>query len=402
MHLELCCLKSYLIRSKAYPFYSFFPSLPAGASILQLFSFVPCYHVSFLRYFHSLEKVGFESLNPTSTLESRTAQNNVAIFWDLDNKPPNSFPPFEAAVKLKTAASSFGFVKSMVAYANHHAFTYVPKVVRQQRRERKLLNQLESKGVIKSVEPCLCKVCGRRFYTNEKLVNHFKQIHEREHQKRLNQIESARGSRRVKLVAKYSMKMEKYKNAARDVLTPKVGYGLADELKRAGFWVGTVSNRPQAADVALRDHIVDVMDKRKAKCLVLVSDDSDFVDVLKEAKLRCLKTVVVGDITDGALKRVADAGFSWTEILMGKAKKEAVSVVGKWKDRDILKRLEWKYNPDVERKFYGSNDMFNDETENLDFDSADDGNNADCMNNGVSGAWWELDSDSDVSSSQSE
>ena len=60
----------------------------------------------------------------------------------------------------------------------------------------------------------------------------------------MNQIESARGKMRVKLVAKYSMKMEKYKNAARDILTPKVGYGLADELKRAGFWVHTVSNKP--------------------------------------------------------------------------------------------------------------------------------------------------------------
>ncbi|XWS38505.1 hypothetical protein CRYUN_Cryun19dG0136900 [Craigia yunnanensis] len=334
-------------------------------------------------------------------LASKTAQNNVAIFWDLGNKPPNSFSPFEAAVKLKRAASSFGVVRSMVAYANHHAFRYVPKVVREQRGERKLLNLLENKGVIKSVEPYFCRVCGRRFYTNEKLVNHFKQIHEREHQKRLNQIESARGSGRMKLVAKYSMNMEKYKNAARDVLTPKVGFGLADELKRAGFWVGTVSNRPQAADIALRDHIVDVMDKRKAECLVLVSDDSDSVDVLKEAKLRCLKTVVVGDTNDGALKRVADSGFSWTEILMGRAKKEAVSVVGKWKDRDILKRLELTYNPEVERKLYGSDDMFDDESEDQDFDSNDDGNNADCMHKEDSGAWWQLDSDSDVNTSQS-
>ncbi|PPS19534.1 hypothetical protein GOBAR_AA01033 [Gossypium barbadense] len=351
----------------------------------------------------------------------------------------------------------------MVAYANQHSFSHVPKAVREQRRERKLLNQLENKGVIKSIDPYVCKVCGRRFYTNEKLVNHFKQIHEREHQKRVNQIESARGSRRVKLVGKYSMKMEKYKNAAREVLTPKVGfytneklvnhfkqiherehqkrvnqiesargsrrvklvgkysmkmekyknaarevltpkvgYGLADELKRAGFWVGTVSNRPQAADFALRDHIVDVMDKRKAECLMLVSDDSDFVGVLKEAKLRCLKTVVVGDADDGALKRVADAGFSWTEILKGKAKKEAVSVVGKWKDRDILKKLEWTYDPEVERKFYGSEDMFDEESEDLDFDGSDDGNSSDYMHKEDSGAWWELDTDSDADSSKSQ
>ncbi|KAK8572858.1 hypothetical protein V6N13_048419 [Hibiscus sabdariffa] len=131
------------------------------------------------------------------------------MFWDLDNKPPNSFPPFEATVKMKASASSFGVVRSMVAYSNQRSFSHIPKVVWEQRRERKLLNQLENKGVIKSTEPYICKVCGRRFYTNEKLVNHFKQIHERKHQKRLNPIESARGSRRVNLVGMYSMKMER-------------------------------------------------------------------------------------------------------------------------------------------------------------------------------------------------
>ncbi|KAJ0030893.1 hypothetical protein Pint_13761 [Pistacia integerrima] len=319
--------------------------------------------------------------------EPKTSLNYVGIFWDLDNKPPKAFPPFEAAVKLKKALSSFGVVSYMVAYANSHAFSYVPEVVREQRKERKLLNQLEKKDLIKPVEPYLCRVCGRRFYANEKLVNHFKQIHEREHKKRLNQIESARGKRRLNLVAKYSMKMEKYKRAARDVLTPKVGYGLADELERAGFWVRMVSDKPQAADVALRNHIVEMMDKRKIECLVLVSDDSDFVEVLKEAKLRCLKTVVVGDINDGALKRVADAGFSWRDILMGKAKKEAVSVVGKWKDQNILKRLEWTYNPEVEKNRYQSDD-----------DIVDD-NHTDCIKKEDDGAWWELESsDADATS----
>ncbi|KAG4121484.1 hypothetical protein ERO13_D11G210100v2 [Gossypium hirsutum] len=372
-----------------------FPSINNSVQSIRFKTLNPC--ISLSRLCHFKAKRGFDSLNQTSSV-----QNSVAVFWDLDNKPPNAFPPFEAVVKLKTAASSFGVVRSMVAYANQHSFSYVPKAVREQRRERKLLNQLENKGVIKSIDPYVCKVCGRRFYTNEKLVNHFKQIHEREHQKRVNQIGSARGSRRVKLVGKYSMKMEKYKNAAREVLTPKVGYGLADELKRAGFWVGTVSNRPQAADVALRDHMVDVMDKRKAECLMLVSDDSDFVGVLKEAKLRCLKTVVVGDADDGALKRVADAGFSWTEILKGKAKKEAVSVVGKWKDRDILKKLEWTYDPEVERKLYDSEGMFDDESEDLDFDGSDDGNSSDYIHKEDSGAWWELDTESDADSSKSQ
>ena len=36
-------------------------------------------------------------------------------------------------------------------------------------------------------------------------------------------------------MVEYSMKMEKYMNGARDVLTPKLGYSLADELKQRGF-----------------------------------------------------------------------------------------------------------------------------------------------------------------------
>lgn len=164
-----------------------------------------------------------------------------------------------------------------------------------------------------------------------------------------------------------------------------------------------MSDRPQAADVALRDHMVDLMDKRRAECLVLVSDDSDFVGVLKEAKLRCLKTVVVGDVNDGALKRVADAGFSWQEILMGKAKKEAVSVVGRWKDQDILKRLEWTYNPEEEKtlcgrvagfdNYEGDSNSDDDENEGGDFEGISDDDEADCVEKDTACAWWELNSD---------
>ncbi|XP_049380693.1 uncharacterized protein LOC125845264 [Solanum stenotomum] len=335
-------------------------------------------------HFDSKSHLGFGSLDSP-------IRASVGIFWDLDNKPPKSFPPFDAATKLKQAAGQFGVVRFTVAYANRHAFSYVPPLVRQQRKERKTLNLLEKRGVVKVEDPYICRVCGRRFYTNEKLVNHFKQIHEREQTKRLNQIESARGKMRVKLVAKYAMKMDKYKGAVRDVLTPKVGYGLADDLKRAGFWVRTVSDKPQAADVALRNHLVDVMDKRMVDYVVLVSDDSDFVEVLKEARLRCLKTVVVGDSNDGALKRTADAAFSWQEIMMGKAKKEAVSVVGRWKDRDVLKRLEWTYDPEVEKKLYYS-EVESDDSDGI-FSGEDDKEDigASILKEDAH-EWWKLDS----------
>ncbi|KAG7956835.1 hypothetical protein I3843_11G143800 [Carya illinoinensis] len=371
-------------------------------------------------FFCTIQSKGLQTLNPfiplsvffhseysnhsesSGSSRPKIAHNNVAIFWDLDNKPPNSFPPYEAAAKLKAAASSFGDVRYMVAYANRHAFAYVPQVVREHRRERrKKSNPLKNRGLTKAVEPHLCRVCGRKFYTNEKLVNHFKQIHESEHIKRLNQIESARGARRVKLVAKYSMKMEKYKNASRGILNANLGYSLADELKRAGFWVRTVPDNPQEADAALKSHMVDMMDGRRVECMLLVSDDSDFVDVLKEAKLRCLRTVVVGDMNDGALKRVADVGFSWMEVLMGKAKKQAGSVLGKWRDRDVLKRLEWTYKSEVEKKVYAFEDDVED-IEDKGFEEivrgrVDDNN----IQEEDSSAWWELDSADVMVSSQS-
>lgn len=351
----------------------------------------------FTRYCNCSLRSGYSSLLSWSSAEPRPNRPNVAIFWDLDNKPPNSFPPFEAATKLKVMASSFGSVRHMVAYANSHSFSYVPRVVRERRKERKLVNQLESKGVIRPSEPYLCHVCSRKFSTNDKLINHFRQIHEREHKKRLSQIESARGKRRINLVAKYTMKMDRYRNAARDILTPRVGYGLADELKQAGFWVQTVSDRPQAADIALRNHMIDMMDHRRADCLVLVSDDSGFEGILKEARLRCLKTVVVGDISDGTLKRTADVGFSWKEILMGNAKKGAESVLGRRKDRGILKRSEWKYDSEVEKERY----QFYYETDEdviRDIEGTESG-----MDARVDDArgWWELDSDPDIPSAES-
>ncbi|XP_039131088.1 uncharacterized protein LOC120267480 [Dioscorea cayenensis subsp. rotundata] len=281
-----------------------------------------------------------------ASIANSTTSSSIAIFWDLDNKPPNSIPPYDAAVRLKLAAASFGTLKFAVAYANAHAFRHVPAPIRAQRQDRRTLDRLENAGVYTPSEPYVCRVCGRNFYNHTKFINHFKQLHEREQGKRLRRLESAKGSKRVMLAAKLSMKMEKYRRAERDVLVPKIGYGLADELRRAGVLVRTVDDRPEAADRAIREHMVDTMDRRRVGCLMLVSDDAGFAGVLREARMRCLKTVVVGDEGDGVLKRCADAAFSWKEVSSGKARKEASSVVEKWRDRELLKRLEWRYRPE--------------------------------------------------------
>jgi len=118
-----------------------------------------CWHIyGGLRYCHSGSEWGkSQKLNPNEK------PNRVGLFWDLDNKPPNAIPPYEVANKLRIAASSFGIVRYMVAYANSHTFSHVPQSVREKRKERELLYRLENKGVIKPNEPYRVGFVGESF-----------------------------------------------------------------------------------------------------------------------------------------------------------------------------------------------------------------------------------------------
>lgn len=96
---------------------------------------------------------------------------------------------------------------------------------------------------------------------------------------------------------------------------PKVGYGLAAELRRAGVFVKTVQDKPQAADWALKRQMVHSM-SRGIDWLFLVSDDSDFSEMLRRAREADLGTVVVGD-WDRALGRHADLWVPWSGVENG-------------------------------------------------------------------------------------
>ncbi|XP_022714417.1 uncharacterized protein LOC111318786 [Durio zibethinus] len=241
-------------------------------------------------------------------------QEKVVILWDLDNKPPRG-PPYEAALALKKMAENFGEVVDMSAYANRHAFIHLPPWVLQERRERKSLDILERKGIVTPSELYICGVCGRKCKTNLDLKKHFKQLHERERQKKLNRMKSLKGKKRQRFKERYISGNHKYNEAARSLVTPKVGYGLARELRRAGVYVKTVEDKPQAADWALKRQMQHSM-SRGIDWLFLVSDDKDFVDMLKRAKEANLGTVVVGD-WNRALGRHADLWVSWIGVENG-------------------------------------------------------------------------------------
>ncbi|XP_058725016.1 uncharacterized protein LOC131596395 [Vicia villosa] len=255
-------------------------------------------------------------------------QNKVVVLWDLDNKPPRG-PPYDAALSLKTLAQRFGELTDISAYANRHAFIHLPQWVLNQRRERKSLDILERKGIVNPSEPYLCSVCGRKCKTNVDLKKHFKQLHQRERQKKLNRLKSLKGKKRQKYKERFVSGDQKYNDAVREIVTPRVGYGLAAELRRAGVFVKTVEDKPQAADWALKKQMMHSM-SRGIDWLFLVSDDSDFSEMLRKAREANLGTVVVGDV-DRALGRHADLWVPWNAVENGEVLD--MDLVAKSRDR---------------------------------------------------------------------
>ncbi|GLT34216.1 hypothetical protein SLA2020_087430 [Shorea laevis] len=262
---------------------------------------------------HSAAAVEIDMVRNRQGIYTRK-QKKVVVLWDLDNKPPRG-PPYQAAMALKRVAEKFGEVVDMSAYANRHAFIHLPQWVVEERRERKNLDILERKGIVTPSEPYVCGVCGRKCKTNLDLKKHFRQLHERERQKKMNRMKSLKGKKRQRYKEKYISGNHKYNEAARGVIKPKVGYGLASELRRAGVYVKTVEDKPQAADWALKRQMQHSM-SRGIDWLFLVSDDKDFVEMLRRAREANLGTVVVGD-RDRALGRLADLWVPWIGVENG-------------------------------------------------------------------------------------
>ncbi|XP_058085150.1 uncharacterized protein LOC131232724 [Magnolia sinica] len=246
-------------------------------------------------------------------------QKKVVVLWDLDNKPPRG-PPYEAAMALRDIAQRFGDVVDISAYANRHAFIHLPQWVLEERRDRHRMDILERKGLSVPSEPYVCGVCGRKCRTNLDLKKHFKQLHERERQKKLSRMRSLKGKKRQRYKERFVSGNHKYQEAARELIKPRVGYGLASELRRAGVFVKTVEDKPQAADWALKRQMQHSM-SRGIDWLFLVSDDSDFSDMLRRARESDLRTVVIGD-GRRALSHHADIWVPWIGVETGEVGEE--------------------------------------------------------------------------------
>ncbi|KAL5214996.1 hypothetical protein ABZP36_004148 [Zizania latifolia] len=299
------------------------------------------------------------SRSSSTTPAARAPTTHVAVLWDLAaSRPPSTLPLYDAAVRLHLAANSFGRVRLSEAFI--HPGHRLPAL----------------SPVVTAASVHLCRVCGRRFRARDTLLRHFDAIHAREHTKRLARIDSSRGDRRVRLAAALSLKLSTYEKAARELTAAADLGSLADDLRRARVTV-ELSRTPSDS---LRERAQEVLDEGSIGCLMLVSGRDELVPLLRLAREeKGVRTVVVGGESGPA--RWADVGFSWAEVVAGKARKAAPSVSGKWRDRDVLKRLEWRYDDDDEVVF----------TE----DGDDDG--IELVKKTKGRPWWKLESDGEDS-----
>lgn len=147
-------------------------------------------------------------------------------------------------------------------------------------------------------------------------------------------MRSLKGKKRQKYKERFVSNNFKYEKAARQLLTPKTGYGLAAELRRAGVFVKTVVDKPQAADWAVKRQMQHSM-ARGIDWLLLVSDDSDFGEMIRRAREADLRTVVVGDGRT-VLGRHADLWVPWMRVENGEVGDEVLRLgrrnVGSWSD----------------------------------------------------------------------
>ncbi|CAK8568429.1 unnamed protein product [Lathyrus sativus] len=250
------------------------------------------------------------SIKPNTPNPKHVPNKKVIILWDLDNKPPRG-PPHDAALSLKTLAERFGDVVSISAHTKRHSFFNLPKWNP---------NQNPNPNSI------LCRVCGHECKSISDLEIHFRRVHLNRRRKLREKLRSVKLSRsRVGVVRR----IHPYNEAAGNVVVPRVGFGMASELRRAGVFVKVVKvgEKVNAADLWLEREMMN----GEIGWLVLVSDDREFAEMLRKVREVNLKTVVVGDYWDRDLGKNADLWLPWIVVENGKVDGMGLNFNGKKK-----------------------------------------------------------------------
>ncbi|KAI0893449.1 hypothetical protein F4806DRAFT_475780 [Annulohypoxylon nitens] len=262
----------------------------------------------------SMGKAKDSHAEPTTLVDDgeveATGKKKVAILWDLDNKKPIALPE-DLAITIRSLASKRGKIIEYSAMANYFANIRLPPAALELREQRKMLKAAEERGEYKPAELYRCPICGRKCATEAKLNKHYKQLHERELRKKKNKLNSLKGKKKRKWLEKKGANFRRRQEAHIEIVAPEAKHKVFRSLKRAGVSVRLVKKTPQAADAALMTRWKKVA-KNSNLTLVLISDDSDFCEMVQRAKTtHGVHAIVVSERFEGKLAKVADEWWSW-------------------------------------------------------------------------------------------
>ncbi|EFJ52912.1 hypothetical protein VOLCADRAFT_102871 [Volvox carteri f. nagariensis] len=227
------------------------------------------------------QKQGLASASTSKSLTAAPA--SVYVYWDLDNKYPETLDHRGLVDRLRRMLKPFGKVAAIWAYANYQTLNFVPDIW-----EEAMIEGMEHPLLESVPSEIRCPVCNGKFRDEEKLRNHFKQLHQREHNKRLahkpaakKYLKSEKSARRVVACKQVARVYERYdgwgtrayggrrvgwyESAAVDVLRKKRGYDLQGILKSVGVQVRPVPMGKQKADVVLQKDATDMLLKLQQK-----------------------------------------------------------------------------------------------------------------------------------------
>jgi hypothetical protein len=200
----------------------------------------------------------------------------VVVLWDLDNKQPyrSQVHPRYLAAALRGVAGRLGSAVDMQAFANRHAFTWTSPFQAEMEEASRDEEALHA--------GCICPLCGRRCGDPATLRKHFAKLHEREAAKRVAHAKQ-RGA-----VGKDADREFRYREARRAVVGAASGNATSWSLRREGVKVQVVPSTPQAADAALNATLSKLVAgaggaEHSKLHILLVSDDSDFLEPLRQA-----------------------------------------------------------------------------------------------------------------------
>lgn len=292
----------------------------------------------------------------------------VGIFVDLDNiaqetKTLSTHTREEAARfvrPLRQFAEAAGELSAFRAFANKHTLTYAGNEERE-RREGPLEEQTDQWVRDASVSgfddqgALRCGVCGARMRLTKKdkkagrdlwgkLDQHMRMLHDREQLKRRTRLhhKAKKGQKKpnwAKLSAKEMAQLAKY-DAAQIGLHRKP----ALRVKKKGG-----NNEPPKTDLVrvLREERVDVVEVHDADnslieaatkwmngtrkhrqgndmapaqphgCLVIVSEDADFVDLMKKARAHNMKFVVVTATPNSTIQDQTAKLLGASDVVLG-------------------------------------------------------------------------------------